>query len=40
MTKLAQAQAAGRLDEFIAEHEGQIGDQAEVERVIRSMAGQ
>tara|TARA_Y100000991_G_scaffold206272_1_gene183270 strand:+ start:609 stop:782 length:174 start_codon:yes stop_codon:yes gene_type:complete len=36
---LAQAQAEGRLDEFIAEHKGETGDQLELERVIRSMAG-
>ena len=27
-----------KLDQFIAEHKGETGDQAELERVIRSMA--
>jgi hypothetical protein len=28
-----------KLDQFIVEHKGEVGDQAEFERVIRSMAG-
>lgn len=28
-----------KLDQFIAEREGETGDHAELERVIRSMAG-
>lgn len=39
MKTLRDAIDRGRLDQFIAEHEGEIGDQAELERVIRSMAG-
>jgi len=39
MTNLKQALADGKLDQFIAEREGETGDQAELERVIRSMAG-
>ncbi len=36
---LAQAQAEGRLDQFIAEHKGETGDAEALERTIRSMAG-
>lgn len=39
MTTLKQALESGKLDQFIAEHEGEIGDQVELERAIRSMAG-
>jgi hypothetical protein len=28
-----------KLDQFIAEHKGETGDRAELERIIRSMAG-
>ena len=28
-----------KLDQFIAEHKGEVGDPAEFERAIRSMAG-
>lgn len=38
MITLREAIASGRLDRFIAEHKGETGDQAELERVIRSMA--
>ena len=36
---LREAIDQGKLDQFIAAREGEIGDQAELERVIRSMAG-
>ena len=36
---LSQAQSEGRLDEFIQQHKDRTGDQDELERVIRSMAG-
>ena len=39
MTTLKEAIEQGKLDQFIAEHKGETGDQAELERVIRSMAG-
>lgn len=39
MTTLKKAIEQGKLDQFIAEHKGETGDQAELERVIRSMAG-
>lgn len=39
MITLREAIDQGKLDQFIAEHEGETGDQAELERVIRSMAG-
>jgi hypothetical protein len=39
MTTLKQALESGNLDQFIAEHKGEAGDQVELERVIRSMAG-
>lgn len=39
MTTLREALENGKLDQFIAEHKGDTGDQAELERAIRSMAG-
>ena len=39
MTTLKDAIEQGKLDQFIAEHKGETGDQAELERIIRSMAG-
>ncbi len=39
MINLREAIDQGRLKKFIAEHKGETGDQAELERVIRSMAG-
>lgn len=39
MITLREAIAQGKLDQFIAERDGEAGDQAELERVIRSMAG-
>lgn len=39
MVSLKQALESGNLTRFIAEREGETGDQAELERVIRSMAG-
>ena len=39
MTTLREALEQGKLDQFIAEREGETGDRAELERVIRSMAG-
>lgn len=39
MATLKQALESGNLDQFIAERKGETGDQAELERVIRSMAG-
>ena len=39
MTTLREALEQGKLDQFIAEHKGEVGDQAELERIIRSMAG-
>lgn len=36
---LAEARKQGKLDQFIAEREGQIGDREAFERTIRSMAG-
>lgn len=39
MITLREAVEQGKLEQFIAEHKGETGDQAELERVIRSMAG-
>lgn len=39
MITLREAIDQGRLDQFIAEHKGEAGDQAEFDRIIRSMAG-
>lgn len=39
MIDLKQALASGKLDQFIAEHEGEIGDADALEGVIRLMAG-
>ncbi len=39
MISLRKAIDEGKLDQFIAEHKGETGDQPELERVIRSMAG-
>lgn len=36
---LREAIERGELDQFITEHEGQIGDPAAFERIIHSMAG-
>ncbi len=38
MIDLKQALESGKLDQFIAEREGEIGDPVAFERVIRSMA--
>lgn len=39
MTTLKTAIEQGKLEQFIAERDGETGDQVELERVIRSMAG-
>lgn len=39
MINLRKAVAEGKLGQFIAEHEGEIGDADALEGVIRSMAG-
>ncbi len=39
MIDLKQAIAAGKLEQFIAEHQGETGDADTLECVIRSMAG-
>ena len=39
MTTLREAISQGKLDQFIAEHEGETGDADALESVIRSMAG-
>lgn len=39
MITLREAIDQGKLDQFIAEHKGEAGDPAQLERVIRSMAG-
>lgn len=39
MVTLKEAIEQGKLDQFIAAHKGETGDQGELERVIRSMAG-
>ncbi len=39
MTKLREAIEQGKLDQFIAEHEGEVGDADALEATIRSMAG-
>lgn len=39
MTTLKQALMGGKLEQFIAEHEGEVGDADALESVIRSMAG-
>lgn len=36
---LAEARKQGKLDQFIAEHEGEIGDREAFEATLRSMAG-
>ena len=36
---LAQAKEQGKLDQFIAEHEGEIGDREAFDATLRSMAG-
>jgi hypothetical protein len=36
---LAEARKQDKLDQFIAEHKGEVGDPAEFERIIRSMGG-
>lgn len=36
---LATARRQDKLDQFIAEHDGETGDQVALERVILSMAG-
>ena len=36
---LSRAQAEGRIDEFIAEREGEIGEHEAFETTLRSMAG-
>ena len=39
MIDLKQALADGKLDQFIAEHKGEIGDREAFEATLRSMAG-
>lgn len=39
MTTLKQALSSRKLDQFIAEHEGEVGDADALEATIRSMAG-
>jgi len=39
MITLREAVQQGKLDQFIAERNGEAGDPAEFERIIRSMAG-
>ena len=39
MTTLREAIESGNLDQFIAEHEGEIGDREAFEATLRSMAG-
>lgn len=39
MTTLRKARDEGKLYQFIAEHEGEIGDADALERTILSMAG-
>jgi len=39
MITLKQALERGTLDQFIAEHEGEIGDREAFEATIRAMAG-
>ncbi len=39
MTTLKQALEAGKLDQFIAEHDGEKGDEAALTHTLRSMAG-
>ena len=36
---LREALDAGKLDQFIAEHEGEIGDRDAFEATVRAMAG-
>lgn len=36
---LAEARAEGKLDQFIAEHEGEIGDLDAFNRTVQAMAG-
>jgi len=39
MITLKQAITAGKLDQFVAEHEGETGNAETLESVIRAMAG-
>lgn len=39
MIDLRQALATGKLDQFIAEHEGEIGDLDAFNRTVKAMAG-
>ena len=39
MTNLRQAQAEGKLDKFIADHEGEEGDEALFNATLQAMAG-
>ena len=39
MTNLKQALADGKLEQFIAEREGEIGDREAFDATVRSMAG-
>ena len=36
---LIEARAEGKLDQFIAEHKGEIGDSEAFDTTLRSMAG-
>jgi hypothetical protein len=39
MITLREAMAEGKLDQFIAEHEGEIGDLDAFNRTVQAMAG-
>ena len=39
MITLREAVEQGKVDQFIAEHEGEIGDREAFEATLRSMAG-
>lgn len=39
MITLKQALETGKLEQFIAEHEGEIGDRDAFEATVRAMAG-
>ena len=38
MMSLREAIASGKVDQFVAEHEGEIGDREAFEATLRSMA--
>jgi hypothetical protein len=39
VTNLKQARESGDLTQFIADHDGEVGDAGALEGIIRSMAG-